>query len=480
MSPHDPIRRAEELEREVASLQRRLDRSLDENDHLKQENDHLKQENARLEKLLEEAMRKKKRNNAPFSRDKVKAKPTTPGRKPGEQYGQQATRPAPLKVDEQIAVPLPACCPHCTGQVTRHDTRAQYQEDIVRVTLVRRFDVEVGKCGGCGRTVQGRHPLQTSDALHVGQVQIGPEALTLAALLNKEMGLSHERVARSLQVGYGLTVSRSGICRAMARLGNLAAPTYEQLTASLRQSPINGLDDTGWRVGGELQNLRVIGNPWVTVYRIEGHRGFAEAAAVLGAGYDGFLVHDGASAWYGFKQAFHQTCVAHLVRRCRDMLKIVRGEARQFPQAVLDLLLDSLGLRDRHQQERVSEHGLAVGRGRLEARLERLLAVQQCDAGNERLAGHLRHEQPHLFTFLSVPGVPATNNFIEAAIRPMVVARKTWGGNRTWNGARTQQILVSVLRTCWQQSKDVFQRLVALLRSPREMFLDLVPAFLSP
>ncbi len=72
--------------------------------------------------------------------------------------------------------------------------------------------------------MQGRHPLQTSDALHIGQVQIGPEALSLAALWNKEMGISHERVARSLQLGYGLTVSRSGICRALERLGNLALP----------------------------------------------------------------------------------------------------------------------------------------------------------------------------------------------------------------------------------------------------------------
>ena len=332
MSAGDAVGRAEQLEREVASLQRRLDRSLSEIDRLEQEI-------ARMQKLLEEAVRKKKRNTAPFSRDNPKPNPKTAGRKSGDQYGQQATRPAPLRVDEQIAVPLPACCPHCESKVIGRDTKAQYQEDIVRVTLVRRFDVEVGVCTGCGRRVQGRHPLQTSDALHVGQVQIGPEALSLAALWNKEMGMSHERVARSLQLGYGLTVSRSGICRALERLGNLAAPTYDQLKASLRHSPFNGLDDTGWRVGGRLQNCRVIGNESVTVYLIEPHRGFAEAAAVLGADYDRFLVHDGARTWYGFLQAFHQTCLAHPIRRCRDLLKFLTGRARQFPQAVLDLLL---------------------------------------------------------------------------------------------------------------------------------------------
>ena len=41
--------------------------------------------------------------------------------------------------------------------------------------------------------------------------------------------------------------------------------------------------------------------------------------------------------------------------------------------------------------------------------------------------------------------------------------------------AQTQQILVSVLRTCWQQDKDPFSRLVWLLRSPGTEILDIVP-----
>ena len=118
--------------------------------------------------------------------------------------------------------------------------------------------------------------------------------------------------------------------------------------------------------------------------------------------------------------------------------------------------------------------------GHLWARLDRLLATPQGNAANQRLARHLRHEQPHLFTFLYCPGVPATNNFIEAAIRLMVVARKTWGGNRTWKGARTQQVLASVLRTCWQQGKDAFQQFVSLLHSPQPMLLDLAPVYPSP
>jgi len=67
----------------------------------------------------------------------------------------------------------------------------------------------------------------------------------------------------------------------------------------------------------------------------------------------------------------------------------------------------------------------------------------------------------------------------ERAIPGMVNARKVWGGHRTGEGAWTQQVLVSVLRTCGQQGKDVFVRLVRLLRSPQGITLDLGPGLPS-
>ena len=113
--------------------------------------------------------------------------------------------------------------------------------------------------------------------------------------------------------------------------------------------------------------------------------------------------------------------------------------------------------------------------GKLEAKLDRKLETRRRNPANHRLARHLEHELLWLFTFLRCPGLDATNNAAERAIRGMVIARKVWGGNRTWEGARTQQILASVLRTCWQQGKDAFTRCVKLLRAPRTVILDIVP-----
>ena len=343
------------------------------------------------------------------------------------------------------------------------------------IDIVRRFDVEIGHCAGCRAHVQGRHPLQTSDALGAARVQVGPQALTLAAHLTKQMGISHERTAQVLKWGYGLDVSRSALCRALARLGKKAEPTYQELQTAVRHSPVNQVDETGWRVAAHLEWLWVSVSTEVTIYAILPGRGFAQAASILGEDYAGFLGHDGWQPYYRFEQALHQTCLSHLIRRCKDMIATASVAAARFPQAVMQALYEGLALRDRYTRQEISMHGLAVATGRLAAHMGRLLAKTFRNPANKRLSKHLRREEPWLFTFLHCPGIEATNNAAERALRPAVIARKTWGGNRTENGARTQQILISILTTCRQQGKDSFDRIMKLFLSPTPVVLDLIP-----
>ena len=460
---------------DLERAQKELEHLRKQREQLQKENERLRQETERLRRELEAALRASKRQAAPHSRGNPKANPKRPGRKPGRRYGQRACRPIPKRVDEQIAVPLPECCPHCGGGVERESCEAQYQEEIVRRTIVRRFDIAVGRCCDCHRRVQGRHPLQTSDAVGVGSVQLGPEALTLAAILNKQMGLSLGHTRQVLSYGFGLEVSRGGLYRALARMAGRAEPTYEGLVETARQARVNGMDETGWKVGGRLQWLHVAVSAEVTVYAILPGRGYEQAVAIVGAEYDGFLIHDGWAPYYRFQLAFHQSCLAHLLKRCREMAQVASPAALAFPRAVENLLQTSLELRDRYERGEVSKRGLSIATGKLEAKLDRMLETSRRNPANRRLARHLEHELLWLFTFLHCPGLDATNNTAERAIRGMVIARKVWGGNRTWEGARTQQILVSVLRTCWQQGKDTFTRCVRLLRAPRAVILDIVP-----
>jgi transposase len=444
---------------ELERAQQEIERLRNENDRLRRESERLKQETERLRRELEAALRASKRQAAPHSRGEPKSNPKRPGRKSGDGYGRHACRPIPSRVDEQISVPLPKQCPRCGGGVESESCEVQYQEDIVRRTVVRRFEIAVGHCRKCGRRVQGHHLLQTSKAVGVGAVQLGPEALTLAAILNKQMGLSLGHTRQVLSNGFGLEASRGGLCRALARLAQQAEPTYAGLIEAAQQSAVNGVDETGWKVGGRLQWLHVAVSAQVTVYAILPGRGYEQSVRILGADYDGFLVHDGWAPYYRFQLAFHQSCLSHLLKRCREMAQIASPTAAAFPVAVGQLLQTSFHLRDRYMAGEISEHGLRSATGRVEAELDRMLDRHYRNPANRRLARHLEHERPWLFAFLYCPGLDATNNAAERAIRGMVIARKVWGGNRSWEGARTQQILVSVLRTCWQQGKDAFTRL---------------------
>src|SRR5256884_4807287 len=111
------------------------------------------------------------------------------GRKPGVRYGRKGHRPIPPIVDEEIKVPLPERSPCCGGAIESRHVEDQYQTEIVRQTRVTCFHIQVGNCAKCGKRIQGRDSRQTSDALGAAASQVGPEALSLATILNKELGI---------------------------------------------------------------------------------------------------------------------------------------------------------------------------------------------------------------------------------------------------------------------------------------------------
>src|SRR5260370_16898604 len=109
-----------------------------------------------------------------------------------------------------------------------------------------------------------------------------------------------------MSYGYGLEVSRGGLYRALARMARRAEPTYDGLVETARQAPVNGMDETGWKVGGRLQWLHVAVSAQGSVYAILPGRGYEQSGAILGAAYDGFLVPDCWPPHYPFPWACQQ------------------------------------------------------------------------------------------------------------------------------------------------------------------------------
>jgi hypothetical protein len=69
--------------------------------------------------------------------------------------------------------------------------------------------------------------------------------------------------------------------------------------------------------------LCVFATARTVVYAIQDRRGLDEAAAVLGAEFDGVVVRDCWARYRQFDHAAYQTCLAHLIWRCREIAEIV-------------------------------------------------------------------------------------------------------------------------------------------------------------
>ena len=420
-----------------------------------------------LEQMIEKLQRGSKRQAAPFSKGPPKLNPKRPGRKPGDGYGTKAYRSIPPVIDEEHDAPLPDRCPRCGGsQMIVEGVEHQYQTEIPTRPIHRRFNVAVGQCTCCGKHVRGRHPLQTSDALGCCASQLGPDAQALIVHLNKEAGLSQGKISRFFKACFGIDLSRGGACQSMLRSARRCEGHYQAIVRRVQGSDWATCDETGWRIGGWGAWLHTAVTRSVVAYLIARERGYDAARRLLGEGYSGVLIHDGWAAYDRFIHAMHQTCLAHLLRRCVEMLEVATRGAVIFPRKVKALLTAALEVRDRRDAGTITTATTIRKARRFKTRIVKLTAPDKTNPANDRLARHLFRHQDHLFTFLHHEGIDATNWRGEQAIRPAVVNRKVWGGNRTERGAEAQSILMSVWQTARLQQFEPLRWLSQLLRCP--------------
>ena len=292
---------------------------------------------AELARRLEDALRAGKRQAAPFRKGPPKPRPRRPGRKAGEDHGAHAHRPTPDHVGERHDAPLPDACPHCQGALDETGTAEQFQTEIPRRPVVRAFTVHVGQCRKCGRRVQGRHALQTSDALGAAASQIGPDAQAAATVLHARMGLSHGKVAAVFASLFGIDLTRGASAQINLRAADRLEPDYRTILENGRGSERIAADETGWRVGGRPAWLHVWVGDRATAYAVDARRSAEVLERVIGVDWDGVLSHDGFASYDRFTEAVHQQCAAHVVVRAREMLEAATRGAVHFPRQVLEL-----------------------------------------------------------------------------------------------------------------------------------------------
>jgi transposase len=441
-------RRNAELEARVAALEQKLQATLQK---------------------LESALRSGKRQAAPFSRGLPKFDPKKPGRKRGDEYGTPPafrSMPEPSPSDQVIDVEPPAVCPACgdASAPIEESIDEQVQRDIEVRTVVRRFKVKVCRCARCGKLRRGRHPLQTSTATGCCASQVGPLARSAMAFMNKTLGLSLGKIADLFGALWGLEVTRGGVSHAIASIGNKCLGEYRRIVNAIKNSRQVTCDETGWRVGGWGAWLHVAASRQALAYLIDPHRGTEASDKIIGEHYGGTMVHDGWAPYDRYSRATHQQCDAHLLRRCDEMIDVAATPAAAiFPRKIKAILKRALRLRDQRDAGGRTPRSCRVHAGKLTRLVRRLCKPRKTNRANDRLAGFCYRHADELFTFLRHEGIDATNWRAEQALRGAVVNRKVWGGNRTWRGAETQSVLMSVINTLRLRGLDAIDWLKSTL-----------------
>jgi transposase len=420
-----------------------------------------------LTRKLEESQRAGKRQAAPFRKGPPKSNPKTPGRKPND-GGRHAFRPPPSadQVDECHDACLPDECPHCHGHLMETEVAEQFQTEIPRKPLIRKFHVHIGRCNSCGKRVQGRHPLQTSDALGAAASQVGPDAQAAATILHTQMGLSYGKVSAVFDTLFSINLTRGAGAQINLRAATRLESDYQLILEDVSQSKRITPDETGWRIGGHPAWLHVWVGDRATAYAIDSQRSADALERVIGRDWSGFMCHDGYSTYDRFTNAIHQQCVGHLLRRAEGLLSVAKGGAVHFPRQVIDLFREAVHWRNEYHRGVLTLGQLEDQRDVFDDRLNVLLSRPRQVAAHATLAKHLWNHFEEWFTFVFNPdSVEATNWEAEHAVRPAVVNRKVCGGNRTSDGGKGQGILMSVMETCRRQSHVVLDYISQTLRS---------------
>lgn len=327
----------------------------------------------------------------------------------------------------------------------------QWIEEIPPIRpLVTRLVTWRAKCACCGE-VRSRHPLQTSTAQGAAGVQLGPRALSITALLNKQLGLPMRKTCRVLKKLLGLALTPGGLSQAIDRMANKTEADYEALLATIRGSEVVYSDETSWWVGEPGWWLWTFTTPRATLYRVEQSRAGQIARETLGEAFSGMLVSDCLNVYDSVNCRKHK-CIAHHQRAIR--------QARDRPDTPDETYLEqwkwlfTATIALWKTRSTMTVEAFFRERARLETAMERLLHQPVTQPGDVAVQNRLLKQWPHLLGCLDEPLAEPTNNRAERSLRPAVIARKLSCGNRTERGRRSWEILASLAATCQQQADD--------------------------
>jgi len=302
-------------------------------------------------------------------------------------------------------------------------------------------------CTECCASTSARHP----DCPPAGR--FGRNVLVQATLMKYEERLPHRKVCESLDRTYGLSITPATAFDITRRVSEWLRPEYMRIHHRIRSADVVYVDETGVKVDGVLHWMWAFTTRSDTLIVVRKSRGKRVLEEILGEGFDGVIVCDGWRAYPSYTGRI-QRCWAHLLREAKYLAERI-DEAGPLSEALHMLYRRfNVPLLDRPppwEAERLA--------GEARALMMEWAGRPYESVEVRRFAGKIMNGLDHWFTFLVVPGVEASNNRAERALREHVVQRKIMGCFRNGKGTGIYETVMSVLASWKQQDRNLPQTL---------------------
>jgi transposase len=422
-----------------------------------------------VEKLQEGANRNSQNSSQPPSQDRpeqkaVKEKPSQP-RQRGGQPGHRGHRRLLVEHVDEVIHHRPVSCRRC-GALLLGEDPTPYRHQVTELPIVKPYVVEHQihsiDCPCCGLTNRGEVPPE------VAASQFGVNVISLVGLLMGRYRLSKRQVSQLLWECFGIEMAASTVVNHQKTISQALAEPVAELQPYIQGQPTCNVDETGWRQAGQLRRswLWTVVTRYATLFRIAPSRGSQVARDLLGENYLGVAGTDRYSAYTWL--AWRQFCWSHLLRDFQKILE--RGDDSYLIGWNLKLQADYLLVLWARVRDGTLSYPDFMTEFPVVQTLIRHWLTTGLSASSSRTAAtchQLLDRDTSLWLFATKPGVEPTNNSAERALRHPVLWRRTSHGTQSDPGSQFVERILSVVETCRQQQRPVFDFLHQALMAYR-------------
>jgi hypothetical protein len=263
------------------------------------------------------------------------------------------------------------------------------------------------------------------------------------------------QIEKQTGIGY------SSLVDAMHQLSKRLKVVPNSLIEVYRDSEVKHADETGWRTDGNNGYAWLFCTPKISIFRVRRTRSASVPREIFGEKpVPGVLVVDRYNG-YNKMPCSIQYCYAHLLRTVKDLEKDFpeNAEIKSFVEALAPQLTNAISLRTLDITEKQFKRQAA----KIKNEIIDITNGQARHPAIQKIQDIFREKSDRLYHWAEDRNVPADNNLAERELRPLVIARKISFGSQSDAGAKTREILMTVLHTLKKTTVDVTGALKSVL-----------------